>query len=209
MQVEEAEAARKKAQEEAAAARRRAEEETAARRRAEEEAAARGRTQVLDEERIRRIQADEAERQRKLRLAEEAEQARRVEEARKGGGWGLRLAGNLTIAAGCVVIGSMLAPAIIGGNAGDKLKSFNGNYQSSDGRWTTSLDDAQRRVDVAKLELIALAAAGSALIVAGSILYSVGARRRAREVEAAKRPVLSLAPLVGPQGAALGVVGRF
>ena len=208
IQVEEAEAARKKALEEAAAARRRADEETAARQRAEAAAAARGKTQGLDEERIRRIQVEEAERQRKLRLAEEAEQAQRVDEARKHGGWGLRLAGNLTIAAGCVVIASMLAPAIIGGNKGDELKQFNGGYQNYK-PWSTSLDDAQRKVDAAKLELIVLAAAGSAIIVAGSIIYTIGAKRRGREVEAAKRPVVSLAPLVGPSSASLGVAGRF
>ena len=208
MQVEEAEAARKKALEEAAAAKRRADEEAAARRRAEAEAAARSKTQVLDEERFRRLSAEEAERQRKQRLAEEAAQARRVDEARSRGGWSLRLAGNLTIAAGCVVIASMLAPLAIGSSAGDKLKQYDGESMDSYTPWTTSLDDAIRRRDAARVQLIALAATGVTLVTVGAIIYSIGSKRRARAVEAAKSP-LSVAPLVGPSSAALGVAGRF
>jgi len=208
MQVEEAEAARKKALEEAAAARRRADEEAAARRRAEAEAAARSKTQVLDEERFRRLSAEEAERQRKQRLAEEAAQARRVDEARSRGGWSLRLAGNLTIAAGCVFIASMLAPLAIGSQAGDDLKQFDGDAGDKYTPWTTALDDAIKRRDRAKVQLIALSATGITLIVAGSVIYSIGSKRRARAVEAARSP-LSVAPLVGPSSAALGVAGRF
>jgi tetratricopeptide (TPR) repeat protein len=208
MQVEEAEAARKKALEEAAASRRRADEEAAARKRAEETAAARAKTQVLDEERFRRLSAEEAERQRKQRLAEEAAQARRVDEARIGGGWPLRLAGNLTIAAGCVVFASMLAPLAIGSNAGDKLKRFDTDSTDKYTPWTTSLDDAIRKRDAAKVQVVALAVTGATLVIAGGVIYGIGSAKRKRAMEAAKSQV-SVAPLLGPSSAALGLAGRF
>ncbi|MBI5482743.1 MAG: tetratricopeptide repeat protein [Deltaproteobacteria bacterium] len=208
MQVEEAEAARKKALEEAAAARRRADEEAAARRRAEEEAAARAKTQTLDEERFRRLSAEEAERQRRQRIADEAALQRRVDGARTRGGWSLRLAGNLTIAAGCVVIASMMAPLVLGSRAGDKLKQFDGESPDSYTPWTTSLDDAIKTRDAAKVQLIALAATGATLLIAGGVIYAIGSAKRGRAVEAAKAHV-SVAPLVGPSTAALGVGGRF
>jgi tetratricopeptide (TPR) repeat protein len=207
MQVEEAEAARKKALEEAAAARRRADEEAAARKRAEEAAAARSKTQGLDEERFRRLSAEEAERQRKQRLAEEAALQRRVDEARARGGWGLRLAGNLTIAAGCVVIATMIAPVAIGSKAGDRLKQFD-NETGSYRPWTTNLDGDVKTVDGTKVLLVALAAVGATLVIAGGVIYGIGAKKRSRAVEAAKAHV-SVAPVVGPSTAALGVAGRF
>jgi tetratricopeptide (TPR) repeat protein len=207
MQVEEAEAARRKALEEAAAARKRADEETAARKRAEEAAAARAQTQGLDEERFRRLSAEEAERQRKQRLAEEAAHRQRVDEARARGGSTLRLVGNLTMVAGCVVIASMLAPLGIGSKAGDDLKQFDGHYQEYR-PWTTALDEAYKKRDAAKTQLIALAATGATLVIAGGVIYGIGSSKRNRAVEAAKAQV-SVAPLVGPSSAALGVAGRF
>jgi tetratricopeptide (TPR) repeat protein len=209
IQVEEAEAARKQALEEAAAARKRADEESAARKRAETEAAARAKTQGGDEERLKRLAIEQAEQVRKQRLADEAAQARRVEEARVTGGRGLRLAGNLTIAAGCVFIGSMLIPAVIGSKAGGQLQSYNGSEAlQSYSPWTTQLDDDVSKQRAAKLQLAVLAGVGVAVLATGIVLYAVGASRRSRAVEAAKMQ-FGLAPAVGPSCAALDLAGRF
>lgn len=203
IQVDEAEAARKKAAAEAETARRQAAEAEAARRRTEAEAVARLRSQREDEERLRRLAAQEAERARQQRAADAVEHRRRLEEARDQGG-GLRTAGAWMIVAGSLTLGASLIPALQSQSAGGKISE----YDESDQPWSVELEQAVRDQDAGVRHAIILASIGGGLIVTGIVLQRIGAYQRNRAVEEVP-PATYVAPGLGPGWATLTIVGGF
>jgi tetratricopeptide (TPR) repeat protein len=202
IQLEEAEAARRKAAEEAAAARKRADEAEAARRRAEAEAAARLAAQHTDEERLRRVAAEEAEAFRRRKEAAEARHARELEEA-QGRGKVLRVTGNVCIVTGSLALVTMVLPAIVVVKARDNIDQWNHDSNANrpfDAGWLNE-------IHTAKTVLVALGVAGGTLLVTGVVLRIVGGSMRSRAVERVAPVSVGAAPL--PGGAAFVAAGRF
>jgi tetratricopeptide (TPR) repeat protein len=204
IQIEQAEAAKRKAEEEAAAAQRRAAEEAAARRRLEAEAAARARARVSDEERLKQIALEEAERLRRKKEADEREHQRLLGEARTQG-HGLRIAGVWTMVGGGVVIVSTLVPVALAVSANERIKSFNDDRHEP---WSESLDQSLRDRNWWRTAAVVWAGIGTGILVAGIVLHRVGIARRTRAVESVPR-LTGVAPLVGPGSASLALTGRF
>ncbi|HEY3354290.1 MAG TPA: tetratricopeptide repeat protein [Polyangia bacterium] len=208
IQVEEAEAARKKAMDEADAARRRADEAEAARKRIEAEAARRVRTQREDEERLRRVAAEEAEAARVRKEAAEAAYQRRLEDA-GGRGQALRVLGTVSITVGALTLVSMSVPFVIGDKAKSKLDEFNQSSGSGNGHWTTELDSRLQDIKTAQTAMLALGITGGSLVLTGIVLRIVGSARRSNAEERVRAGRVSLVPTLTPAGPGLVLGGRF
>jgi tetratricopeptide (TPR) repeat protein len=199
--IDEAEAARRKADEEAAAAKARAAEAEAARRRAEAQATAKLRD---DDERLRRVAAEEAEAGRRHQQVVEEVRKRRVDEA-GGAGSALRVTGIVTIVAGVLLVGGGAATLAMGLSSRKELDQFNSDPNQY---WHPEYDSNVNDIRTFKGLSPALFGVGAALVVTGATLYAVGARRRAHAVEKARTSV-SFAPAVSPSAAALALGGTF
>lgn len=176
IQVEEAEAARKRAEEEAAQARRREEEA----RRAQAQAAE---TRSHDEERLRRlaVEMNAAEQRRKAANAEALR--KRVEVAgQEGRGW--RIAGLATILAGVVTMGLTVIPLKQAANAQSKLREFNEDEMRP---WSTELDDAISDTEGKPKVAATMAAIGGGLILTGIVLRWIGGSIRENAEEEARK----------------------
>jgi len=209
IQLEEAEAARKKAEAEAAEARRRAEEAEAARKRAEAQAAEGRKAKDEDEERLRRLAAEEAARteaaERKRAEVESEARLRRLAEAEPVGrthrrvGLGLTLSGVTTLVVYGVLVGVFVRDH-------KRLSDFD---KSQDGEpWTDRLETSERNQKPLFVSMVLTGSLGLALFVTGQVLGSVGRAHRAKAKEMADHQVEVL-PQVSPGAAGLLVQGRF
>jgi tetratricopeptide (TPR) repeat protein len=205
IQVEEAEAARKKAAEEVEAARKRATEAEEARKRIEAEAAARLKALRTDEERLMRLAEEQREREKRAKAAEEADYRRRLREA-EGRGKVLRIIGSWTIVGGCMTIAASIVPMIFAANASDKIREWDDDKKAP---WSDSLNKSIADQDRAVRNAIIVTSVGGALMVGGIVVYRIGVYKRNRAVEEVEQPAVSVVPIVGPGVAALGVSGRF
>lgn len=181
IQVEEADAAKRKAQEELEASRRRTAELEEARRRAETDTEARIKRQLMEQERLRR---NAAKRARLKKESDEREHARRVSKAKKRG-YPLRASGTAVMVLGCV----FLAGAVLNG----------------------SLMGVAIEKDFEKLQrtwLIGNAITGGMLLVGGIVLYRMGVTQRKVAVAATERSV-TVMPVLGPGTAGVMLSGRF
>lgn len=203
IQVEEAEAARRKAVEEAEAAKRRAGELEAAQRRAEAEAKARLRAQREDAERLRMIATEEAERTRMRREADHREYERKKMEAMRRGK-PLRYAGRTLIALGASVAALSLGALVMAFNQDDKLKEWD---RTTD-RWSEDWENDVKNRKLFNSLFLGQSIGGGSLLILGVVLYRVGVTQRRRASEAVTPPI-TLQPLFGPGRAGLSVGGRF
>jgi tetratricopeptide (TPR) repeat protein len=204
IQLEEAEAARRKAEAEAAEAKRRVAEAEAARRRAEAEAAARQQAKSDDEVLLRRLaeQAAARDRERQARLARERQERLAAADLRgrttRRMGVGLMLSGVVTLAVYGVVAG-------LGFRGQDRIRTFNDQPYAP---WSSELESAASKDRPVFYSAIGLGSVGLALLVGGGIVYGIGKRNRTRAREAAQRYV-EVVPSLGPGSAGLLVKGRF
>ena len=207
MELEAAEAARKKAEQEAADAKRRAQEEEQRRTAAEK---LRQRSAQEEEETVRRAQA-RIEEQRQRQLAEEnKERERRVVEAQKAGrvtrivGWSLLGAS--------VITGLLLWNGIASHNdADEQIRAWNNctPQGSSACAWTPQLAQASMTVeDDSNLKILLGTSIG--LFVSGWVVYFVGSHQRSNaEEEAHNWHPVSIVPEIGPHQAGLSLGWSF
>ena len=198
--------------ERAAEVRRLTAEAEAAQKRADEAARAGADEQQRIEAALRaqetRKRANEAEDNRR-RAAEEAAAARRaeVEHAHQlvaeshVSNRGMRIAGMVTAGVGVVVLG-------LGALSGHSAQSSSDQVSSASGSWTHALTQEVDAGQSAETRMYVLYGVGGAALIAGSIIWAVGATRRDEQPRA---PALDLgwAPMVGPTSAGLSVRGRF
>jgi tetratricopeptide (TPR) repeat protein len=203
LQVEAAEAAKRKAQEELAAARRQAAELEAARKRAEAEAAARERAQRNDTDRLRRLAVEEADRRQRRAAAARREHEERLARTRTVGS-GLRTAGGLNIALGCLTLVASAAALGTAARANEKL----GDWNDSSDRWYPDWQDLVDQRKRYQTMAYATGISGGVVLLAGIILYRTGVARRTAAAEAVTPPV-TVTPLVGPGVAGVTLGGRF
>lgn len=205
IQLEEAEAARKKAEAEAAEARRLVDAAEAARRKAEEEASARKKTKADDEARLRRLAKETAARERTRRVEAERARERRLAAAEPSGrtlrqvGIGLMVSG----AASLWTFGSISSYFYF-----HDVRRLHDWKESPGDPWTTSLEKAANGQRSFLAAMMVTGIAGVVLLIGGGIVYQVGKRSRLRAREAAMRHV-EITPTVGPGSAGLLLKGRF
>jgi len=207
---EEADAARRKAEQEALVARQRAEEADAARRKAEQEALvarqkseAEVRRRAEEAARVRRIAEEDAARRRRAQA--EADRLRRIEEARASGG-GLRGGGTALIAIG-------VAGGAVGGLAYLQYESQTNKVDDLRNTPTTKPEDlkeAVRQRDLAQNIMKGMFIAGGAAFVGGIVLHQIGAYVRDSAVEEASKPVsVTLSTTLAPDFWMVGLDGTF
>jgi tetratricopeptide (TPR) repeat protein len=200
IQVEEAEAARRKAIDGEAAARKEAAEAEAARRRAEAEAAARAQARVEDEARLRRVAVEEAERARRAKEAAEAarEEADRAGRGLRIAGWPLVILGTLGVA-GAIGLGQGVRSNY------DQTQEFNSDPRAV---WSGELDDHVSSARGLQKVVLGLSIGGGVLLGSGVSMLIVAAVKRSRAVERLG-PQLSLIPALGPSTGTLVLAGGF
>jgi tetratricopeptide (TPR) repeat protein len=208
LQVEEAEAAKRRALEEAEAAKRRAKE-------LEE-----GRVQAAAEA-YRRVQREQAERERQAKAAAEAarqreleakvrqaaadrEYRKRVKEAGKRGGLALRITGG--VATGLAAL--MLVPGIIATVEYFERESRLRDWDKSGTRWSAEQDKRLHGLNTCRHLMFAFYSVTGVLLATGIVTGELGAWQRRRAKRAVRRPVTVL-PQIGPDGGGLLVQGRF
>lgn len=123
------------------------------------------------------------------------------DEPRDGGGGGtLKLAGLGSAGVGLALVATGVVFGMKAQSAQDDVETAVANGDV----WTAELDqqDADGR-SAAKLSTITLGL-GSAAVVTGGVLFYLGMRKGKTEASG-----VSLAPQVGPRGAALSLMGRF
>lgn len=184
IQVEEADAAKRKAEEALEVARRQAAEQAEWRRRAEAEAAQRQKAQTEDAERLRRIAAQETERARRKNESDARERARRVTMAKKRG-YPLRASGTAVMVLGCAFLAGAVLNGALMGVAIEK-----------------DFEKLQRSL------FIGNTITGGALLVGGIVLYRMGVSQRKHAVAAAERSV-TVVPVFGPGTAGVMLGGWF
>jgi tetratricopeptide (TPR) repeat protein len=207
MELEAAEAARKKAEQEAAEAKRRAAEEEQRRTAAEK---LRQRSAQEEEETVRRAQARIEEQRKQQLAAEQKERERRIDEAQNAGkvtrivGWSLLGASVIT---GLVFWSQISAHS----SADDQIRSWNSCTppDSSACGWTPQLADASSRAENDG-DLKVLLGTTIGLFVSGWVVYFVGSHIRSNAEEEARnwRPV-SVVPEIGPHQAGLSLGWSF
>jgi tetratricopeptide (TPR) repeat protein len=182
IEVEEAEAAKKRAIEEAAEARRHAEEVEREHKRTLEEEAGKRRDTVDEQARLQQG-ADELQRREvQKRADEDAARQRRIAAARRGPQKWIN-AGGITVGAGLLVFALGWAP-IIDGALRDPNLRFN---DPSKNAWTTQNDaDAAAQSTDSKVAL-GMWIAGGIVAVAGVIVCIVGVHKRNEAVARAER----------------------
>jgi tetratricopeptide (TPR) repeat protein len=202
MELEAAEAARKKAEQEAAEAKRRAQEEEQRRTAAEK---LRSRSSQEEEESVRRAQARMEEQRRQQLLAEQKERDRRIDEAQN--------AGRVTRIIGLSLWGATVITGIIfyielkkNLDANDKINQFN---NTAGVPWSTDLDQAvQDNDDTAPKVLLGMTLG---LLVTGTVVYLVGVHQRSNAEDDARnwRSNVSVLPVVGAREAGLQLRWSF
>ena len=200
LELEAAEAARKKAEQEAAEVRRRADEEQ--RRRTEEDKLRKRSTQD-EEEAIRRLQARMEEDKRRNAGEEQKQREKRIDEAQS--------AGNVTRIVGLSLLGATVITGIIfysalssNFDANDKIDRFNNTPGAP---WTTELDQAAKdNNDTAPKVLLGMTIG---MLVTGTVVYLVGVHLRSNAVDEARAWHLSVAPELSPHQAGLQVGWSF
>lgn len=203
IQVEEAEAAKRKALEEAEAAKRRAAELEEARRRSEAEAVARRKAQQEDTERFRRLAAEEAQRQQKKRAAEQREYLRQKIKA-EARGRHLRRAGRAAIVIGVTAVVLSTINVVMMIQKDDEIKQWD---DASD-RWSTGWADKVKERKMFADMGYSMSIGGGVVMIAGIVMYRVGIHLRNKANEALGPP-LTLLPLVAPDRVGLSLGGRF
>ncbi|MGZ3439261.1 MAG: hypothetical protein ACXVDD_07085 [Polyangia bacterium] len=182
LEVEEAEAAKQRALEEAAAAKRRADEAEAERRRALDEQARKQSGAADERQRLRQVADERAARDAQAREDVERARQRRVADARRGGQKWIN-AGGITVGAGLLVFALGWAP-IIDGALRDPSLRFN---DPSKNTWTTQNDaDAAAQSTDSKVAL-GMWIAGGIVAVAGVTVCIVGVHKRNEAVARAER----------------------
>ena len=198
IQVEQAEAAQRKATEDAEAARKQAADAEAARKRMEAEDAARAKASGDAEARLHHVAEQMAEAERKKRADDEAAQRKRVAAA-ENVGRPLRIAGGAIAGAGVVVAAFAFVGVADAIGLKDKLNSLSGQW-GPEGMQTVARGQTDSQT------IVGTVAAGGALIVAGAAIGITGAVLRSRAVE---RVQARVAPIVLPGGGGLVAGGRF
>lgn len=193
IQLEEAEAAKRQALAEAEAARRRAREAEETRRRAEADAARRLAEQRADQERLRRIAIEEAQRMQRRKELSDQDHQRQVVAAQKRGG-ALRGAGITFLTLGSLALAGVVGTGISWGVARSETAENNtpnlppGPYETgSDGLGDSGYTYL----------MVGFGALGGVCLITGIILHQVGLRQRRRALGAVERSVTVL-PLLGP-----------
>jgi len=198
IQVEEAEAASRRATAEAEAAHKQAAELEAARKRIEAEEAARGRAAADEQARLRRAADEYSEIQQRKAVEREAAQRKRLLAARQVG-QPLRIAGGVAAAAGFLLAGLAFAVLPDGMAQQNKLRGLQGQW-GPEGMQAL----AQARSDAQAM--VGLWATGGALVVAGAVVGITGGVMRSRAID---RVQVTMAPALLPGGGALVAAGRF
>jgi tetratricopeptide (TPR) repeat protein len=203
IQVEAAEAAKRKALQAAESARKRAEMLEAARKRAAAEAAARLKAQREDTARLQRIAAQEAERQRRKSQVNRRAYDRRRAQA-KLRGRALRGVGVAAIVIGAIVFGGSAGAAVMMMSKDKELD----NWESSTDRWSLDWEDKLKQRKLFKTMFLAESICGGVVLILGIVLYRVGVFQRKRATESVSPPV-TVTPLLGPGLAGVNIGGRF
>jgi tetratricopeptide (TPR) repeat protein len=202
LELEAAEAARKKAEQEAAEAKRRAAEEEQRRTAAEK---LRQRSAQDEEESVRRAQARMEEQRRQQLLAEQKERDRRIEEAH-GAGKVTRIVGLSML--GATVVSGIIFYAVLKNSidAKDKIDQFN---NTAGVPWTTELDQAVKDQDDTAPKVMLGMTLG--LLVTGTVVYLIGSHQRSNAEEDARnwKPTVSVLPIVGEREAGLQLRWAF
>ena len=155
-----------------------------------------------------RRRATEAENHRR-QAAEDAAAARRAEVEHAHAlvaeshvsSRGMRLSGAITAGVGVVVIG-------LAALSGASAQSSSDKVSTATGSWTHALTQEVDAGQSAETRMYVLYGVGGAALLAGSIIWAVGATQHEEQPRA---PALDLgwAPLVGPTSAGLSMRGRF
>ncbi len=210
IQVEVAEAAKRKAlqaaeeaRKRAEAARKRAEMLEEARKRAAAEAAARLKAQREDTARLHRIAAQEAERQRRKSEANQRAYDRRRAQA-KHRGRALRGVGTAAIVIGAIVFGGSAGAGLMMRSKDQDLQ----DWERSTDRWSLDWEDKLKQRKMFKTMFLAESICGGVVLILGIVLYRVGVFQRKRATEAVTAPV-TVTPLLGPGLAGVNIGGRF